>query len=305
MPQESVDLVYMDPPFNSGRKHKSKAGEFDDKWAETNLNAHTKVLANNMGLFFDTSIPSLAARTHSESMRAYLIFMAVRLQEVRRILKDTGSLYLHCDPSASHYLRILLDFIFGKNNFRNEIVWYYYNGSSSAKNSFGRTHDIIHYYVKSQYNKLNDILARQPYVEGSNWAKNAESYGSKHKANPHGKRMHDVWVIPFINSMSNERVGYPTQKPLPLLERIIRVSSNEGNIVLDPFCGSGTTLCAAHTLKRQWIGIDENSDAIEVTTKRFAEHHGVYFDEYELIGEKQGLVLPTEQQVMPVQTTLF
>ena len=197
--------------------------------------------------------------------------MAVRLFEMHRILKPTGSIYLHCDPTASHYLKIVMDSLFGKENFRNEIVWHYYNGSSNSKRNYARKHDILLFYSTGMENIFDDIAAREPYVENSNWVKNPKSYGGEYQANPHGKRMHDVWRIPSINNMAKERTGYPTQKPIALIDRIIKTSSNEGDMILDPFCGCATACVAAEQLDRRWIGIDISPSAEDITKLRLQE----------------------------------
>ena len=272
-PDNSIDLVYADPPFNTGKDW----GAFDDKW--------------------------------EEGLAGYINFMRPRLEQIERVLKDTGSLYLHCDPTASHYLKVLLDELFGIENFQNEIVWYYYNTGTTAKNSFGRKHDILFYYVKTKNAFFNDKETRTPYSDYENTVKKWESYNKStpnFKPNPLGPRMHDVWLIPRINSMASELLKYPTQKPIALLERIIKASSNINDIVLDPFCGSGTTLDAAHKLGRHWIGIDEGQQAINTTTMRLADQHGILpNDDYELIGETDGLQLPTVYDATPQQTKLL
>ena len=169
--------------------------------------------------------------SHSDSMFSYLLFMASRLKECYRVLKSTGSLYLHCDPYASHYLKQLLDCIFGWRNFRNEIVWSYGLGGSS-KRCYSKKHDIILFYSKTQ-----NWTFDKPLIP-------ATSQMLKGKL----KGLDDVWYIPTINNMAKERTGYPTQKPLKLLERIIKASSSPGDLVLDPFCGCATTCVASERL---------------------------------------------------------
>ena len=166
--------------------------------------------------------------------------MAIRLKHMRRILKDTGSIYLHCDPTASHYLKMIMDIVFGNDNFRNEIIWVYGLGGSS-KSRFSKKHDVILFYSKSgnYYFDKPQVPATSQMLQGKM------------------KGMLDTWTdIPSLNNMAKERLGYPTQKPNALLERIIKSSSNEGDIVLDPFCGCGTTVHAAELINRKWIGID-------------------------------------------------
>jgi len=165
--------------------------------------------------------------------------MAERLIEMHRVLKPTGSIYLHCDQTASHYLKALMDLIFGKQNFRNDIVWSYGLGGSSW-DYYSKKHDNIFFFTKGSQYKFN-----KPLVPATSQRMKGQMKGAT-----------DVWPIPSLNNMSKERLGYPTQKPLELLERIIAASSNKGDVVLDPFCGCGTTLHAAHKFGRRWIGID-------------------------------------------------
>ncbi len=205
----------------------------------------------------------------------YLVYMAIRLIECHRILKDTGSLYLHCDPTMSHYLKILLDCVFGEKNFRNEIVWCYTRMSAKGQRKLSQAHDIIFWYCKSNRWTFNVDEIRLPYAQGS---KNREGYtlnrlGSgyskegKTVLNPIGKFPED-WMtyIPYLRG--KERTGYPTQKPLALLERIIQASSKKGELVLDPFCGCATTCIAAEKLGRKWVGIDISIKAYELVQAR-------------------------------------
>ena len=206
-------------------------------------------------------------------MLAYLSYMAQRLIELQRVLKETGSIYLHCDPTASHYLKVVLDAVFGAKNFRNEIVWHYYNVANVARKHFGRKHDILFWFSKSADTTFNWDDMREEYSPNSNWVKSSASYGDdRYKPNERGKLMHDVWRMPTINNMAKERLGYPTQKPLALLNRIILASSNPGDIVLDPFIGSGTTAEAAADLNRRFIGIDIASYMLDLTQKRLGSH---------------------------------
>ena len=276
MDSETVDLIYLDPPFNTNRNYKAPIGspaegaEFKDIWTDADIKDewHGQIAAEHEELY---QIIQASETVYDKSMRIYLTAMAVRLFEMQRILKSTGSIYLHCDPTASHYLKLILDDMFNGDNFRNEIIWHYYNGSSNSKRNYARKHDTILFYSNGKENIFDDIAAREPYVENSNWVKNPKSYGGDYQANPHGKRMHDVWRIPSINNMAKERTGYPTQKPLTLLERIIKASSNEGDIVLDPFCGCATACVAAEKLRRQWIGIDISPSAEVITKLRLEE----------------------------------
>ena len=273
---ETVDLIYLDPPFNTNRNYKAPIGspaegaEFKDIWTDEDIKHewYGQIAENHEALH---QIIQASAYTADKSMMIYLMAMSIRLIEMKRILKLTGSVYLHCDPTASHYLKLVMDDVFGRDNFRNEVVWHYYNGSSNAKKYYARKHDTLYFYAKSKENTFDDLAAREPYVEGSNWVNNPESYGEGYRANPHGKRMHDVWRIPSLNNMAKERTGYPTQKPLALLERIIKVSSNEGDMVLDPFCGCATACVAAEKLQRQWVGIDISPSAAVITKIRLED----------------------------------
>jgi DNA modification methylase len=221
-------------------------------------------------------IKGMAEGIGASPVTAYLVMMTPRLLEIYRVLKNTGSLYLHCDPTASHYLKVILDRIFGARNFRNEIAWSYKGGGRSRKH-YARKHDTILFYTKSDKWVFNyeDILVertnRTYFTDESRrryWLKYGKRYYLKHD----GKVPEDWWAdIDPLHGPYKERLGYPTQKPLALLERIIKASSNEGDTVLDPFCGCGTTLVAAQTLNRQWIGIDIAEDAVEITKKRLDE----------------------------------
>ena len=231
MPNECVDLIYLDPPFNTGRDFI----KFNDNWKDKD--DYLEVILNGVhGYFYDL----FQMLFGNGSKTYYFSYMTQRIIEMHRVLKDTGSLYLHCDPNTSHYFKIILDKIFGFENFRNEIAWCYGLGGSSKK-CFSKKHDIILFYVKT-----SEAYFDKPLVP----AKSAMMKGKT-------KGMNDYWInIPSLNNMSKERTGYPTQKPLALLERIIKASSKEGDLVLDPFCGSGTTCLAAEKLRRKWIGID-------------------------------------------------
>ena len=210
----------------------------------------------------------------------YICYMAIRLIEMRRILKPTGSLYLHCDPTMSHYLKILLDCIFGSKNFVNEVIWKYNTGGASKK-SFSKKHDVVLFYAKNKRKKVFNIQ-REAYREEKTNHFTHEEDGRKVRIRKHGDKeykyfldegriCHDVWNIDSLNAAAKERRGYPTQKPLALLERIIKASSNEGDVVLDPFCGCATTCVAAEKLGRQWIGIDVSKEAYNLVKLRINE----------------------------------
>ena len=206
-------------------------------------------------------------------MAAYLLNMAVRLLAMRRALKPTGSIYLHCDPTASHYLKIVMDAIFGKRNFRNEIIWAY-SGGGSPKKDFGRRHDVIlRYSITNDYRFFADAV-RVPYqakgigrTDDAMWGKHKGS-SKVYKPHPLGKIPEDWWPISVLNANDPERIGYPTQKPLALLERIITASSPPDGLVLDPFCGCGTAVHAAEKLGRRWIGIDISTFAAGLMRER-------------------------------------
>ncbi len=234
----SINLIYLDPPFLSGRDYNVIWGDegeirsFGDRWA---------------------------GGSEKTGIEVYIAWMEERVREMHRVLKDTGSIYLHCDWHANHKLREMLDRVFGYSHFVNEIVWHYTGGGRGSNGRFPHKHDSIFWYAKGDSWTFNADEVRVPYDETSGYAKSGitAASGKKYMPNPKGKIDDDVWFIPMINPMSKERVGYPTQKPLKLLERIIKVSSNEGDIVLDPFVGGGTTCVVAANLKRRYIGIDE------------------------------------------------
>lgn len=252
----SVDMIYLDPPFFTQKEHKLKNTKgieysFDDKW---------------------------------ESINDYIFYLKERILESKRLLKDTGSIFLHCDNKASHYIKVMLDDIFGFENFRSEIIWTYKRWSNS-KNGLLNSHQTIFFYSKSKNYKFNKILTN--YSPTTNIDQILQDRirndigKTVYKTNSNGDiiftnekkgvPLSDVWEIPFLNPKAKERVGYPTQKPILLLERIIDISTNEGDIILDPFCGSGTTLVAALLKSRQYIGIDKSLDAIQLSKQRLNE----------------------------------
>lgn len=256
---DSVDLIYLDPPFFTGtvRKGTGQPGEmeisFDDSrrfWAE-----HQEEMRNAAPVWMQ----HLALER--PDFASYLWYMMARLQECHSVLKSTGSIYLHCDPRVSHYLKMVMDEIFGWRNFLNEIIWSYRSGGGS-KLHFGRKHDVIFWYTRTKVGyTFNADAVRVPYS-----AIIAES--RRGLFNEKGKVVGSVWDISRPPNHSKEWLGYPTQKPEVLLERIIAASSNPGDVVLDPFCGSGTTLAIAKNLGRQWIGIDSYDEAIKIAEKR-------------------------------------
>ncbi|MCL2131151.1 MAG: HNH endonuclease [Lentimicrobiaceae bacterium] len=299
-----VDLIYLDPPFNSKRFYaapigsKAAGANFNDIWFWKDVNEeYLNTLAEKYPAL--TDFIASAGAVHSKSMKAYLTYMAQRIIEMHRILKDTGSLYLHCDTTASHYLKALLDEIFGKDNFRNEIIWHYKTTLKASKHHLGRDHDTILCYAKSNLHKINPDRTDYPASENTlkRWGKYADADGfvsNKHFAgsnstiidtsdegkgfNIHQGIPRDVWYIPHLTGGSKEKTGYPTQKPLALLTRIIKASSNEGDIVLDPFCGCATTCVAAQQLGRKWIGIDIAEQAADILIERLSGDAGIFKD---------------------------
>jgi len=257
IPDNSIDLIYLDPPFSSNRDYNILYKEVSGKWSEAQIKAFSdswtwdKVAEDTLQdirlkapLEVGKLIEGVVEGIGTTPVSAYLVMMTPRLLEMHRVLKDSGSLYLHCDPTASHYLKLILDRIFGTRNFRNEIVWSYRTGGASRRH-FARKHDTIFFYTKSDNYLFNPqkerIYYEKPFFSP---AKDAEG---RYYADVFTR---DCWEIRAVINVSKERLGYATQKPLALLERIIKASSNEGDIVLDPFCGCGTALVAAHKLNR-------------------------------------------------------
>ena len=361
---ESVDLVYLDPPFKSdqdynvlfaeqdGSRAAAQIKAFGDmwQWDEASARAYQDVV--EAGGQVSQVLQSFRGFLGDNDMLAYLAMMAPRLVELRRALKPTGSLYLHCDPTASHYLKLLLDAIFGPVNFRAEIVWKRTSAHSSAKRP-GPVHDVILLYSAGekytwnpQYQDYDDEYIAQRFRkdERGRWFKDGDATGAgtvqggetgkpwrgfnptnkgRHWANPPAKMeeldaagdiywpkkeggwprlkqylkdmpgvlLQDLWTdIPPINSQAKERMGYPTQKPETLLERIVKASSNEGDVVLDPFCGCGTAIAAAQKLQRSWIGIDITHLAIGLIKHRLRDTFGDDITQsYEVVGEPVSL----------------
>ena len=267
MNSNTVDLIATDPPFNKARDFHAtpdslaSGASFQDRWS-WEKDVHEEWVDEITDDWPHVMHVIQGSRSsYGDDMGAFLCFMAVRLLAMKRVLKPTGSIYMHCDHAASHYLKELMDAIFGKKNFRNEIVWRY---------SWG-------YHTDTRWNRKHDILLF--YSKGNTWTFNAKEVMDKRegevlrrldtgvasatmaadKSKTKDKTLKlptDVWDIPTINAMAKERTGFPTQKPLELYERIVKASSNPGNIVLDPFCGCATTLVAAERLGRHWVGID-------------------------------------------------
>lgn len=357
---ESVGLVYLDPPFNSnaaynvlfqekdGSRSHAQSHAFEDtwEWGQDAAECYEQVVEHG-GRSADAMI-GFRKLLGASPMMAYLANMAPRLIEIRRALKPTGSVYLHCDPTASHYLKVLLDSVYGGGNFLTEIVWQKVQVSKAQSHHFGRAHDIILAYAKGADWTFNRQLTDHPEAykrshyglveEGTErrygtWdltqagAGPPRVFGDREILPPPGKHwiwsqeridaglsegkivftssglprlkryldesagsaIVDIWTdIPPINAMAKERLGYPTQKPEALLERIIEASSNEGDTVLDPFCGCGTTIAVAERLKRKWIGIDITYAAMTLMKYRLAASFGTQVD-YKIIGEPVSL----------------
>ena len=366
---ESVDLVYLDPPFNSNQDYNVLFGHRDGARAAAQVKAFAdtwrwdQAAASAFQDVVESGGPvSLALQAFNtllgpSDMLAYIAMMAPRLVELRRVLKPTGSLYLHCDPTASHYLKLLLDSVFGPKNFRTEVVWKRSSAHSDAKQGrrqHGRIHDIILFctkgdgwtwntlhtdydkkYVRSSYKHVEQNTKRRYQLD------NITGPGGAAKGNPKyevmgvtrhwrfsQERMHsliregrivqtapgnvprykryldempgvplqDIWIdIPPIGAQAAERLGYPTQKPEALLERIIESGSNEGDVVLDPFCGCGTTVTAAEKLRRHWIGIDITHLAINLIRHRLIDTYGPEIKkDFEVTGEPVSMAGATE-----------
>ena len=277
-----IDLIYLDPPFNKKKVFTARMGShaegagFSDIFRQEDLKEEwlqrIKEDQEKLHIFLE-SVKAIEGRTSYNF--CYLSYMAIRLMECHRILKETGSLYLHCDPTMSHYLKILLDIIFTSQNFRNEIIWGYRTGGNSRR-YFSKKHDLIYFFSKSEkyFFETQFYLSLQKYRYG---------FGRKHgydliqKDGGFYKKAicRDLWddidSIGTLGRRGEPRLGYPTQKPLKLLRRIIRASCPEGGVVLDPFCGCATTCVAAEGLERQWIGIDTSIKAYELVKKRLTE----------------------------------
>ena len=272
----SVDLIYLDPPFNSNANYAAPIGSkaagaaFKDTWTLRDVDAEWINLIEQKHPALYRVL--LAAMTDSD--KSYLAYMAARLLEMRRLLKATGSLYLHCDPTMSHYLKLAMDSIFGRKAFRNEIVWYY-RGAGTPRKDFARRHDVLLRYANDDRH-FNPDPARQPYAKAtverfSHYIGNIRGdrdYGQQ-SLNPKGKHPDDVFTdIQPLAPSARARSGYPTEKPLPLLERLIATSCPTDGVILDPFCGCATTCVAADALDFQWIGIDISPKAAEIIRRR-------------------------------------
>lgn len=350
-PDECVDLVYLDPPFNSKADYnilfKESSGEesvaqiqaFSDFWHWDKTAEKTYLEIQEEPKLTDM-IQFLHAHLGRNDMMAYLVMMTIRLKELHRVLKSSGSLYLHCDTNASHYLKLVLDSIFGPENFRNEIIWKRFNFHADAQR-FGKVADRLLFYSKTDNYKFQRQMA--PYKEAYIKAKftHVDENGRRFRLsdlNPPANRgpvyefhgvtrawrftkekmlqlekegriytkskvpqlkrfldelearggaaVHEIWDdIPAINSQAKERIGFQTQKPTKLLQRILLASSIEGDLILDPFCGCGTTIMAAQELRRKWVGIDITHLAISLIRSRLKEIHVFANKDYRIIGE--------------------
>lgn len=291
---ESVDLIYLDPPFksnqdynvlfaeHSGERSTAQIKVFTDTWRWDQAAARSFQEVVEAGGDVSRAMQAFRTILGDSDMLAYLSMMAPRLIELRRVLRPTGSIYLHCDPTASHYLKQLMDAVFGPTNFLNEIIWHYRKWPS-GKYTFQRNHDVLLFYSRSG-DKARTF--NQLYMERA--ASTLKRFGTAKIISGHdeagqrkpsemaeeeseGVRQDDVWEIGRVPPVKQI---FPTEKPLPLLERIITASSNEGDVVLDPFCGCGTTILAAERLKRQWVGIDITSLATSLIKTRLKDAFG-------------------------------
>lgn len=350
---ESVDLCYIDPPFNSkrnynqiynniGKEDQAQSQAFVDTWTwdDAAVNGFSEIIENERIAFSRQTIEMILGLEKvlgKGSLLSYLVHMSLRISEIYRVLKPTGSFYLHCDQTASHYLKIIIDSIFcsGKGEFQNEIIWQRTRSAKQQSNAFGRITDVILFYsktenclynkqytplrdeyIKSHYNNIEEKTGRKYMLDNFSQAGQGEprQFGKKVLSPPNGKHwiwtqerinigmtegrivftdkgtprvkryldeakgeyMSNIWTdIPEINSQAKERLGYPTQKPEALLERIIKASSNEGDVVLDAYCGCGTTVAVSERLNRKWIGMDITYQSISLILKRLEEHFGL------------------------------
>ncbi len=357
-PDETVDLIYLDPPFNSqatynvlfadknGSESAAQITAFEDTWhwgiEAENTYRETVQQSGKLGEL----LAALRSFLGENDMMAYLVMMGPRLAELRRVLKPTGSLYLHCDATASHYLKLVLDSLFDVRNFRSEIIWRRTNAKGLAFKGFPKNHDVIFYYSGSEHFTWNRPFGEhdQKYLEkfyryveeetGRRYTLSDLTNPSRHRPNltyewkghtrvwrwtrermeeadakgllhysstglarqkryldeMEGTAVDSIWddILP-VQARSKERLGYPTQKPEALLERIITTCSNEGDLVLDPFCGCGTTVTVAERLNRRWIGIDITYLAVSLVKTRLQDTFGNELSAYEMLGDPKDL----------------
>ena len=289
---ETIDLCYIDPPFNSkrnynqiynniaGKEDKAQAQAFIDTWTwDTNAEeGFAEIKSNYNGVFTPQIIKLISGFEQVLSkgdLLAYLVSMTLRIAEIYRVLKPTGSFYFHCDPTASHYLKLLLDAIFCSKGgeFQNEIIWAYKTGGVTKKR-FARKHDVVFFYSKTETFTFNPQKERSYMMHKYGFKKSDFQIDKETGLQYSMVYQKDVFDIPSIGSDSAERLGYPTQKPEALLERIIKASSNEGETILDAYCGCGTTVAVADRLNRKWIGIDITYQSISLILKRLEEYYG-------------------------------
>ena len=283
---ETVDMIYLDPPFNSKKAWNAPIGSsaegasFKDTWTKDDIKEEWVDAIR-------AEYPELHAFLNSfklwgqESDVAYITYMAIRVIEMRRVLKNTGSIFYHCDHVMNDYVKIMLDIIFGRGNDINNLVWLYKSGGVS-KRWFAKKHDNIFFYAKTKDYKFNLLKEKsyQPFQKEIGRVKVGAGYQEFFKDDKGIYALvnaKDYWDIPLLSAFSKERLGYPTQKPLSLLHKIIECSTDPGDIVLDPFCGCATTCVAAEQLDRQWVGIDVSIKAYELVKKRLhadVNHHG-------------------------------
>lgn len=353
MNSDAADLIYLDPPFNSNKTYEAPIGSeaagaaFKDTWTLSDLDiAWHGYLADKEPALYE--VINASQHAHGKSMMSYLIMMGIRLVEMRRILKPTGSIYLHCDPTASHYLKLVMDAVFGAKNFRNEIIWQR-NPSHEDSKTYGNTSDVILFYgasinkdairvpldaetKKKHYRFVDEKGAYRPenlksgglqgggyeyQFHGHNgpwrcpektmmrYVKEGKiHYPKKEGGVPQRKRYlsehpgivpANIWTD-IKKARGRENIGYPTQKPLALLERIIMASSNEGDMIFDPFCGCATACVAAERLNRQWVGIDLSSMALSLVKRRIKQNIGLFAYD---IAERDDIPKRTDQGKIP------
>lgn len=301
MNSESVNLIATDPPFKKGRDFHAtpdsvtSGARFQDRWS-WERDVHQEWVDQITDDFPKVmNVIQGSRNSYGDDMGAFLCFMAVRLLEMRRILRKDGSIYLHCDPTASHYLKELMDAVFGWKSFVNEIIWAYRTGGAS-KRSFGRKHDVILLYARQDNGHVFNVQKERSYLTGQmGHRKNDKVFTDEHGTyqeiifskteiklykDERGYytmvNCRDYWPLDAVGRTSAERYGYPTQKPLALYERMIRASSNKGDTVFDPFCGCATTCVAAERLERQWIGIDLWEGAHKAVVERLEQATGLF-----------------------------
>jgi site-specific DNA-methyltransferase (adenine-specific) len=294
VPSGSVDLVYLDPPFQSGRTYHLYTGVraqtpgpmvFDDTWTFGHHTKRTLELMIGDDNRIGRALGGLYGFLGPCDMMAYLVTMAERIVEIHRVLRLSGSVFLHCDPTASHYLKIVMDAVFGADCFRNEVIWRYRRWPTKARR-FQRMHDVLLFYTRapSTIHTFHTLYGYEDLAESTKKTfgtkKQRADFSAGHRKpgltdeETLGPPLSDVWEIGVIAAKGKERLGYPTQKPEALLERIILAASNEGDLVLDPFCGSGTTLGVAERLGRKWIGIDRSMESRRTVEERMSRSFG-------------------------------